>query len=78
MTGFKKLKSFKYENTRDDDDSQDNDFILLKYTDGEEKYYYVDAEKRKNLQVDYGQNPTNPRLVVYRNASVAFDFQCEF
>lgn len=40
VMGFKRLKKLKYETSRDDDDSQDSDFILFKYTNEEELVIY--------------------------------------
>ncbi|GAA5809865.1 hypothetical protein MFLAVUS_003280 [Mucor flavus] len=74
LTGFKKLKTFKYIATIHESEKKDNDFILPRYTNGEEQYYYLDKEKSRNLQVDSCQNPNTPRLTVYCDASVAFDF----
>ncbi|KAI8083670.1 hypothetical protein BDF21DRAFT_451237 [Thamnidium elegans] len=58
---FKKLKNFIYVN-----DGQDNDLVLLKYTNGEEQYYYLDEEKRKML----AETPTTPCFTVYCDAYV--------
>lgn len=55
LTCFKKLKTFIYSagDIEDDDqnyaDNQENDFVLLKYINGEEDCYYLDEEKRKKV-----------------------------
>ncbi|KAI8095984.1 hypothetical protein BDF21DRAFT_394266 [Thamnidium elegans] len=57
-------------------DNKNDDFVLLKYTNGEELYYYIDKEKNKNPQAEYIKNPTMPRLTIVSDTSVSFDF-CE-
>ncbi|KAI9252015.1 hypothetical protein EDC94DRAFT_621422, partial [Helicostylum pulchrum] len=77
LTGFKKLKSFTY-TTKGDNDSQDSDFVLLKFTNGEEQRYYLDEEKRKNAQVEYAGNPTTttPCITVFCDPTVSFIYLC--
>ncbi|KAI9248327.1 hypothetical protein EDC94DRAFT_589468 [Helicostylum pulchrum] len=74
LTGFNKLKTFKYIARIDEPENNDYDFILFKYTNGEEHHYYLDDEKRSNLQVDYSQIFDTPSLTIYCDASVTFDF----
>lgn len=75
LTCFKKLKTFDYFTLVPSiNESEDNDFVLLKYTNGEERYYYLDKEKRKNAQLEYSKNPTAPCLTIFSDASVSFYF----
>lgn len=89
LTCFKKLKIFTYktglfsfdeeglfsdEDSDDYDDSRKDDFVLLKYTNGEEHYHYMDEEKNKNPREEYRKNSTKPSLTVICDASVSLDF----
>ncbi|KAI9261888.1 hypothetical protein EDC94DRAFT_609149 [Helicostylum pulchrum] len=79
LRGFKKLKNFTYksvtEYSENNDSDQENDFVLIRSTNGKERYYYLDEEKNKNPQVEYNKNPTTPCLTVFCDASVSFDFR---
>ncbi|GAA5800681.1 hypothetical protein HPULCUR_006117 [Helicostylum pulchrum] len=76
LTGFKKLKTFKYIARVDQSEKNDDDFILFQYTNGEERYYYLDKKKKgENSQVDYSETLDIPSLTVYCDASVAFSFR---
>lgn len=65
LTRFTKLKRFIYltsifcdddeDYNDDDDDNPGNDFVLLKFTNGKEQYYYLNDEKNKNSQVEYSK-----------------------
>ncbi|KAI9272382.1 hypothetical protein EDC94DRAFT_655762 [Helicostylum pulchrum] len=77
LTGFKKLRSFAYI-TKGDNDSQESDFVLLKYTNGEEHCYYLDEQIR--ALIEYVGNPTitttiPPCLTIFCDSSVSFTFK---
>ncbi|GAA5815416.1 hypothetical protein MFLAVUS_008924 [Mucor flavus] len=71
LTCFKKLKKFIYSsiNLR-----QEDDFVLIKYTNGEEQCRYLHEEKDKDAQVEFVKNPSSQCFTIICDASLSFDF----
>lgn len=72
LTCFKKLKKFTYTSTISL--GQENDFVLIKYTNGEEQHRYLYEEKDKDAQVAFVNNSTCERFTIICDTSVSFAF----